>query len=291
MSLFSNIIACLVSGLVVIPTTALAQRPVAPWPMFQIDKQLVLQLPTFPIQVDNEEVTKQQMQSFVAQNPQALWILLRKELPATGQLPDLSISYTGLAQATLTHWKAVGVRQASFRVDGLEGLTMDFRIVKPIPGKPSTGTLWVLRVKRTIYVVQWFAQQPDNPNNTSQKQRFLASWQLTQLPINQPTASDFARFHTGKFRDLSQAVSTTTIIRTDTAQIETNTTLNLRISYGLKWTKTGYDLTQRNSSSIHAAVMQPKIIHVRITAVKDNTYWYWATIDGFITTGQIQQVR
>ena len=285
------LVGVLTGGIITIPFTAFAQQPITPWPTFQIDKQLALQLPAFPRQVADNEEKNQKAQSYVIQNPQASWIISREELPAIKPLSDLPIFYTSLVQAMLTHWKAVGIQQSSFRVDSLEGLTMDFRVVKPVPEEPASGTLWILKVKRTIYLVQRLTQQPDNPTGISQKQRFLASWQLTQLPVNQPTVADFARFRVGQFQELSLTSSATTIMRTDTAQTETNTGLNLRIVYGLKWNETGYDLTQRNSNSVHAAIMQPKIIHVRITAVQGDTYWYWATIGDFISTGQIQRVK
>jgi hypothetical protein len=67
--------------------------------------------------------------------------------------------------------------------------------------------------------------------------------------------------------------------------------LGLRLVYGLKWTPEGYELRQRSSTSAHATQMQPKVIRVRITAVQGNTYWYWATIDEFINTGQLQLVK
>ena len=282
--------AGLLAGMLLPPTLTLAQQPAAPWIPFQVDHQVALELPVPPRQAAQAPGTE----SYVAQSPrspQVLWLLVRKELPATGALLDQDLSYTGLAQSTLTHWKAAGVRQASFRVGTLEGLSLDFRVVKPLAGGPTRGTLWVLRVNRTVYVAQWLATQAvPEAESTSQKQRFLASWTLTKLPTGPFTAADFRPFHVGQFRVVVPAGPGRTLItRTDTAQTEVNTALGLRIVYGLKWNKFGYEMRQRNSTSAHAALMQPKVIQVRITAVQGVTYWYRATIDGLIGTGQIQR--
>lgn len=282
--------AGLLAGMLLPPTLTLAQQPAAPWIPFQVDHQLALELPAPPRQAAQAQGTE----SYVAQSPrspQVLWLLVRKELPATGPLLDQDLSYTGFAQSTLTHWKAEGVRQTSFRVGTLEGLSLDFRVVKPLAGAPTQGTLWVLRVNRTVYVAQWLAMQAlPEAESTNQKQRFLASWTLTKLPTGPFTATDFQPFHVGQFRVVAPAGPGLTLItRTDTAQTEVNTALGLRIVYGLKWNKFGYEMRQRSSTSIHAALMQPKVIQVRITAVQGTTYWYRATIDGLIGTGQIQR--
>lgn len=282
--------AGLLAGMLLPPTLTLAQQPAAPWIPFQVDHQLALEFPAPPRQAAQAQGTE----SYVAQSPrspQVLWILVRKELPATGALLDQDLSYTGLAQSTLTHWKAKGVRQTSFRVGTLEGLSLDFRVVKPLAGAPTHGTLWVLRVNRTVYVAQWLATQAlPEAESTSQKQRFLASWTLTKLPTGPFTATDFQPFHVGQFRVVAPAGPGRTLItRTDTAQTEVNTALGLRIVYGLKWNKFGYEMRQRSSTSAYAALMQPKVIQVRITAVQGTTYWYRATIDGLIGTGQIQR--
>lgn len=276
------------------PAATLAQQPAAPWIPFQLDNQLALQLPAPPQQITQAQGTTLPVESYLAQSPrtpQDFWILVRKELPATGTLPDQDISYTGLAQATLTHWKAEGVHQASFRVGTLQGLSLDFRVVKPQAGAPVSGTLWVLRVNRTVYLAQWFTtQQAPEAESATQKQRFLASWTLTQLPTGPLTPADFRPFRDGQFRQVDPAAPGRTLItRTDTAQTEVNTALGLRIVYGLKWNKLGYDMMQRSSTSAQAAFRQPKVIHVRITAVQGTTYWYRATIEGLIMTGQIQR--
>jgi hypothetical protein len=90
----------------------------------------------------------------------------------------------------------------------------------------------------------------------------------------------------GEFRDESN----TTITRRDTMQTEVNSALGLRIVYGLKWTPDGYEMRQRSSTSRYAALLQAKPIHVRITAVQGNTYWYRATTDEYISTGQIRRI-
>jgi hypothetical protein len=284
----------LLVGMLLPPTLTLTQQPAAPWIPFQVDHQLALQLPAPPRQTTPAQETTLVGESYVAQSPrspQVLWVLVRKELPATGPLPDQDVSYTGLAQTTLTHWKAQGMHQASFRVGALEGLSLDFRVTKPLAGAPVQGTLWVLRINRTVYVAQWLATQAlPEAESTSQKQRFLASWTLTKLPVGPFTATDFQPFHVGQFRVVAPAGPGRTLItRTDTAQTEVNTALGLRIVYGLKWNKFGYEMRQRSSTSAHAALMQPKVIQVRITAVQGTTYWYRATIDGLIGTGQIQR--
>ncbi len=278
--------AGLLAGMLLPPTLTLAQQPAASWIPFQVDHQVALELPAPPRQAAQAQGTE----SYVAQSPrspQVLWLLVRKELPATGASLDQDLSYTELAQSTLAHWKAEGVHQASFRVGTLEGLSLDFQVVKPLAGGPTQGTLWVLRVNRTVYVAQWLATQAES---ISQKQRFLASWALTKLPTGPFTATDFQPFHVGQFRVVAPAGPGRTLItRTDTAQTEVNTALGLRIVYGLKWNKFGYEMRQRSSTGAHAAVMQPKVIQVHITAVQGTTYWYRATIDGLISTGQIQR--
>jgi hypothetical protein len=284
----------LFAGVLLMPALTRAQQPAAPWIPFQVDNQLALQLPAPPRQTTQAQGLTLAREAYVAQNPrspQVFWVLVRKELPATGPLLDQDLSYTGLAQTTLRQWKAEGVHQASFRVGALEGLNLDFRVVKPQAGAPTNGTLWVLRVNRTVYVAQWLTtQQTLEAESASQKQRFLASWTLTQLPAGPLTTADFQPFHVGQFRVVAPAgPGRTFITRTDTAQTEVNAALGLRIVYGLKWNKIGYDMLQRSSTSAHAALMQPKVIQVRITAVQGNTYWYRATIDGFIGTGQIQR--
>jgi hypothetical protein len=282
--------AGLLAGMLLPPTFTLAQQPATPWIPFQVDNQLAVELPAPPRQAAQAQGTE----SYVAQSPrspQVLWILVRKELPATGPLLDQDLSYTGFVQSTLTHWKAEGVRQTAFRVGTLEGLSLDFRVVKPLAGAPTQGTLWVLRVNRTVYVAQRLATQAlPEAESTSQKQRFLASWVLTKLPTGPFTATDFQPFHVGQFRVVAPAGPGRTLItRTDTAQTEVNTALGLRIVYGLKWNKFGYEMRQRSSTSAQAALMQPKVIQVRITAVQGTTYWYRATIDGLIGTGQIKR--
>lgn len=288
--------AGLLAGMLLPPTRTLAQQPAAPWIPFQVDHQLALQLPAPPRQTTPAQGPTLVGESYIAQSPrspQVFWVLVRKELPATGPLPDQDLSYTGLAQTTLTHWKAKGVHQASFRVGALEGLSLDFRVVKPPAGAPTNGTLWVLRVNRTVYVAQWLTTQPVlEAESTIQKQRFLASWTLTHLPASPLATADFTPFHVGQFRAVDPAAPGPTLItRTDTAQTEVNTALGLRIVYGLKWNKLGYEMRQRSSTSPYAAFMQSKVIQVRITAVQGTTYWYRATIDGLISTGQIQQEK
>lgn len=289
-----SILSGLFAGVLLTPATTMAQQPAAPWIPFQLDHQLALQLPAPPQETTQAQGSTLPVEAYVAQNPrtpQEFWLLMRKEMPATGTLPDQDILYTGLAQATLTQGKAEGVHQASFRVGALQGLTLDFRVVEPQPGAPVRGTMWVLCVNRTVYVAQWFTtQQALEAESASQKQRFLASWTLTQLPTGPLTPATFRPFHVGRFHEVaSMAPDATLITRTDTAQTEANTALGVRIVYGLKWNKLGYELRQRSSTSTQAAFMQPKVIHVRITAVQGSTYWYRATIDGFISTGQIQR--
>lgn len=281
--------AGLTTSLAVLPTPVQAQQPVHEWLPFQLDAQLALQVPAPPRQLRLSTKPSPQRQAYAAQSPQILLILMREELPATKQIGDLDIFYTGLVQTLLKTSSAVGGHQTSFRLDSLEGIAVDFRLAKPQPGQPASGTLWVLRVQQTVYVAQWLSPHPPpaTAEETAQKQRFLASWRLTHLPTAPPTAAELARFQVGEFRDLSNS----TITRTDTSQTEVNTALGLRIVYGLKWTPEGYELRQRSSTSAYAALLQPKVIQVRITAVQGNTYWYWATIDGFINTGQIQLVK
>jgi hypothetical protein len=226
------------------------------------------------------------MQAYAAQAPQVTLLLMRQELPAGVPPSDPAVFYTGLAQTLLTRSQAEGLRQATFRVDSLEGLTVDFRLRKPGPDQPTAGTMWLLRVKQTVYAVQWLTGHALLPEEAAQKQRFLASWRLTQLPATPPTAAEIARFHEGEFRDKVNTV----IMRQDTTQTEFNAALGLRIVYGIKWTADGYDLTQRSSTSPIAAFMKAKVIHVHITAVQGNTYWYRSTIDDLIFTGQIQLV-
>lgn len=286
--------AGLLVGMLLPPLRTLAQQPAAPWIPFQLDHQLALQLPTPPRQTPPAPGTTLLAESYFAQSPrtpQDIWVLVRKELPATGPLPDQELSYTGMAQATLRQWQAKGGHQASFRVGALEGLSLDFRVVKPQPGAPANGTLWVLRINRTVYVAQWLTtQMVPAVESAAQKQRFLASWTLTQLPTGPLTPADFQPFQVGQFRVVDPALPGRTLItRTDTAQTEVNTALGLRIVYGLKWNKLGYEMRQRSSTSPYAAFMQSKVIQVRITAVRGTTYWYRATIDGLISTGQIQR--
>jgi hypothetical protein len=138
--------AGLTLGLSTAPVMAYAQQPAARWVPFQLDKQLALQLPAPPRQVSTPELAKQQTQSYVAQTPTAYIVLVRKEVLATGSLPDLDIFYTGFVQRLLTDYHAKGVHQVSFRVGKLEGLAVDYQVTNPAPGKPAAGTMWVLRV-------------------------------------------------------------------------------------------------------------------------------------------------
>ncbi|MGI4734625.1 MAG: hypothetical protein ACRYG7_05540 [Janthinobacterium lividum] len=283
-------------GALLTPTLTLAQQPAVRWIPFQLDNQLALELPTPPRQITEAQGATLPAESYVAQSPRApqvFWVLVRKELPATGPLPDQDISYTGMVQAALTQWQAEGLHQTSFRVGALEGLSLDFRVRKPQAGAPVSGTLWVLRVNRTVYVAQWLTTQSSlDAESVAQKQRFLASWTLTQLPAGPLSPADFEPFHVGQFRAVDPAASGPTLItRTDTAQTEVNTALGLRIVYGLKWNKLGYEMRQRSSTSSYADLMQPKVIQVRITAVQGMTYWYRATIDGLISTGRIQREK
>lgn len=279
----------LTSGLAVLPAPVRAQQAAHEWLPFQLDAHLALTVPALPQQLRLSTKLSSQRRAYAAQSPQVLLVLLREELPATKPIGDLNIFYTGLVQTLLKTSSAVGMHQAAFRLDSLEGLAIDFRLVKPKPGQPASGTMWVLRVQQTVYVAQWLSSQPPpaSAEEVAQKQRFLASWRLTQLPTALPTAAELARFRVGEFRDLSNS----TITRNDTAQTEVNTALGLRIVYSLKWTPEGYELRQRSSTSAYAALMQPKVIQVRITAARDNTYWYWATIGKFISTGQLQLVQ
>jgi hypothetical protein len=280
----------LLLGLACTPAVTKAQQPKAQWVPFQLDSQLAMQLPAPPRQLHDAEVTNQHMQSYMVQSPQAMWVIVRNVLPATGPLLDQNSSYARFANVTLAHWKAVELQRDQFHLGSLTGLTMNFRVSNPELGKPATGTLWVLRVNRTVYVMQCLVQAA-SPDMTIPKQQFLSSLALNQLPTKQPSASDFARFHVGQFHTLNSSLPPTTVIRTDTAQTETNAALGVRTVYGLKWNNTGYDMRQRSSNSKYAALLQPKVIHVRITAVQGDTYWYWATIDDFITTGQLQQIK
>jgi hypothetical protein len=140
-------------------------------------------------------------------------------------------------------------------------------------------------------MAQWMSRQPATPEEEAQKQRFLASWTLTHLPAAPPTAAELARFHVGQFRYMDPALAKTLVVRTDTAQVEDKADEGLRIVYGLTWTQDGYELMQRTSTDKHAVLMQPKVVHVHITAVQGNTYWYQASIDGFIISGQMQRVK
>lgn len=284
----------LLTGALLTPAVTLAQQPTAQWFPFQLDHQVALQLPAPPQEATQAQGTTLPVEAYFAQSPrtpQEFWLLMRKELPATGTLPDQDILYTGLAQAALTQGKAEGVHQASFQIGAFQGLTLDFRVVKPQPGAPVRGTLWVLCVNRTVYIAQWLTtQQALEAESTPRKQRFLTSWTLTQLPTGPLTPADFMPLHVGQFHAVDPLVPGRTLItRTDTAQTEVNTALGLRIVYGLKWNKLGYEMRQRSSTSAQAAFMQPKVIQVRITAIQGTTYWYRATIDGFISTGQIQR--
>jgi hypothetical protein len=288
--------AGLLAGVLLLPALTRAQQPAAPWIPFQLDNQLALELPVPPRQITETPGTPLPVESYVAQSPrtpQDFWVLVRKELPTSGPLLDQDLSYTGMVQATLTNWKAEGLHQASFRVGALEGLSLDFRVVKPQPGAPANGTLWVLRINRTVYVVQWLTTQVSlTPESAAQKQRFVASWTLTQLPTGPLSTADFKPFQVGQFRVVVPAgPGRTFITRTDTSQTEVNTALGLRLVYGLKWNQLGYEMRQRSSTSPYAALMQPKVIHVRITAVQGTTYWYRSTIDGLISTGQIQREK
>jgi len=285
-----SLLGVLLISLFTMPTTR-AQQPQVQWATFQLDNQVAFQLPALPRLLHDAEVTNQQMQSYMAQSPQVLWAIVRSTLPAKGPIMDQNMSYAGYATAALTHWKAEEVHRSPFRLGSLNGLTMDFRVLNPAAGKPTTGTLWVLRVNRTIYVVQWLAQAAASPDIVAQKQHFLASWTLTHLPATEPTAADFARFHTGQFRAVNSPMPTTVITRTDTVQTEVNTAKNLRIVYSLKWNKVGYDMRQRSSNSPYAALFSPKVFHVRITAVQGNTYWYRTTVDDFISTGQLERIK
>jgi hypothetical protein len=278
-------------SLIIQPMVTKAQLPKVQWATFQLDHQLALQLPALPRQLQDPAVTNQQTQSYMALSPQVMWVLVRNTLPVTGPLLDQQLSYARFAEAALAHWNAVEVKRAPFHVGSLIGLELDFRIPHPAPGKPATGTLWVLRVNRIVYVAQWLAQATISPEAVAQKHHFLASWTLTHLPVAKPTAADFARFHVGQFRTVNAELPTTLITRADTIQTETNSALALQIVYGLRWNKVGYDMTQRRSTGKNAALLQPKVIKVSITAVQGNTYWYWATIDGFITTGQLQRIK
>lgn len=278
-------------GIGTVPTIAFAQQPDAKWIPFQLDKQLALQLPAPPREVGTPELVEQHTRSYVAQTPTSYVVLVRKKVLASGTLPDLDIFYTGFVQRLLTDYKAKGIHQASFRVGELEGLAVDFRVVNPAPGKPATGTMWVLLVNRVVYVAQWLSRQPATPHEAAQKQRFLASWTLTHLPPAPPTATELARFRVGHYRYLDPTQAKTLVVRTDTMQVEGKVDEGLRIVYGLKWTKDGYELRQRTSTGKYAALMQPKVIQVHITAAKGNTYWYQASIDGFILSGQMQRVK
>lgn len=291
---YSSVLAVaggLTLGLFITPSTASAQQPAARWVPFQLDKQLALQLPAPPRQISTPELAKQQTQSYVAQTPIAYVVMVRKGIPAGGSLPDLDVFYTGFVQGLLTDYHAQGVHQASFRVGKLEGLAVDFRITNPAPSKPATGTMWVLRVNQVVYMAQWMSRQPATPEEAAQKQRFLASWTLTNLPASPPTAAELARFHVGQFRYLDPAQAKTLVVRTDTAQVEDKADEGLRIVYSLKWTKDGYELRQRTSTAKYAALLQPKVVHVHIMAVQGDTYWYQASIDGFIISGQMQRVK
>ncbi len=96
-----------------------------------------------------------------------------------------------------------------------------------------------------MYVAQWLTtQQASEAESATQKQRFLASWTLTHLPSGPLTTAAFRPFQVGQFRAVGPAAPGHTLItRSDTAQTVVNTALGLRIVYGLKWNKLGYDLT------------------------------------------------
>lgn len=286
-----SIVGGLTLGLVIIPSTASAQQPTARWVPFQLDKQLAMQLPAPPRQISTNELAKLQTQTYVAQTPTAYVVMVRKEIPVGKSLPDLDVFYTGFVQGLLTDYHAKGMHQASFRVGKIEGLGVDFKITNPAPGKPAAGTMWVLRINQIVYMAQWMSRQPSTAEETAQKQRFLASWTLTHLPMATPTAAELARFHVGKFRYLEPALAKTLVVRTDTAQVEDKADEGLQIVYGLTWTKDGYDLRQRASTAKYAALLQPKVVHVHIMAVQESTYWYRATIDGFIMSGQMRRVK
>lgn len=291
---YSSILAIaggLTLGLVITPSIASAQQPTARWVPFQLDKQLAMQLPAPPRQISTDELAQQQTQTYVTQTPTAYVVMVRKEIPTGKSLPDLDVFYTGFVQGLLTDYHAQGVHQASFRVGKLEGLGVDFKITNPAPGKPAAGTMWVLRINQVVYMAQWLSRQPSTAEETAQKQRFLTSWTLTHLPTATPTAAELARFHVGQFRYLDPALAKTLVVRTDTAQVEDKADEGLQIKYGLTWTKDGYDLRQRTSTAKYAALLQPKVVHVHIMAVQENTYWYRAIIDGFIMSGQMQRVR
>jgi hypothetical protein len=217
--------------------------------------------------------------------------MVRKELMTKAVFPDLDIFYTGFVQGLLKDYQAKGVRQTSFRVGKLEGLAVDYAITNPAPGKPAVGTMWVLCVNQVVYMAQWLSRQPATADEASQKQHFLDSWTLTHLPAASPTAAELASFHVGQFRYGDPALAKTLVVRTDTAQVEDKTDEGLRIVYSLKWTQDGYDLRQRTSTHKYAALMQPKVIHVRITAVQGDMYWYQASIEGFIVSGQMQRIK
>ncbi|WP_213019472.1 hypothetical protein [Hymenobacter sp. BT559] len=278
-------------GLATAPLAAFAQQPTARWVPFQLDTQLAMQLPAPPRQVSSPKPATQQTQGYVAQTSTAHLVIVRRELGAAEQAADLDIFYTGFVQRLLTDYKAKGVHQASFRVGKLEGLTVDFRVLNAVSGKPTDGTMWVLRAGPLVYLAQWLSRQPATPTEEAQKQRFLASWTLTHLPTTTPTAAELARFHVGQFRYGDPDLAKTLVVRTDTTQVENKADQGLRIVYGLTWTKDGYELRQRTSTDKYAALMQPKIIHVHITAVEGNTYWYQASIDGYILSGQMQRIK
>jgi hypothetical protein len=274
-----------------VPTTAFAQPSTASWTNFQLDKQLGLQLPALPREISTPELAKQHTQSYVAQTPTAYIVMVRKELVTNAVVPDLDIFYTGFIQGLLKDYQAKGVHQTSFRVGKLEGLAVDYAVTNPAPGKPAAGTMWVLCVNQVVYMAQWMSRPPATADEAIQKQRFLDSWTLTHLPAASPTAAELASFHVGQFRYGDPALAKTLVVRTDTAQVEDKADEGLRIVYGLTWTKDGYELRQRTSTHEYAAVMQPKVIRVRITAVQGNTYWYQASIEGFIVSGQMQRIK
>jgi len=162
--------AVLVGGLlakvVLLPASALAQQAALPqWFPFQVDAQLALQVPAPLRQVQG--TLDQPMQAYTAQTSQATLLLIRNELPATVSIPEDHVLYTSLAQRLLTSSQAVGVQQRAFQLDSAQGLAVEFRLTKPQPGQPATGTMWLLRLQHTVYVAQWLAQPSPTALNNS----------------------------------------------------------------------------------------------------------------------------
>lgn len=263
----------------------------SPWHSFRVDNQLTLSLPSPPRQLPVKHDGTLRTQGYMADDAQAVYFILRTELPEAASHTPSNAFYTSITQAHLTSMKAIRISQEYFKLGATEGIQVKFRIAAPVAGQPATGTLWTIQLGRTVYLVQWQPKNPENPDNRALQQRFHSSWTVNSSPLPTPTPAQIKRFQTGRFRDLDPALNQLTIVRTTSTQTEVDTRTGLRIVYAIKWTDEGYDLTQRSSNSAQAASMQDQILRVRVTSISGDIYSYWTVVEGFILTGKMQRVN